>query len=294
MSDGLATLVARLEAEDAVVRVTVAAVRGSTPREPGACMLVGAQRIDGSIGGGNLEWQAILSARAMLAAPPGAATRTDRFSLGATLGQCCGGAVELHLERHTRADLPALRERLRSEPRPALPDLWLYGAGHVGRALAPILAALPLRLTWIDSRDDIFPTPAPEGVTLLATDPADATVASAPAGAHFLVMTHSHDLDYAIVRALLRRDDHAFLGLIGSDTKARRFRQRLAAQGIPGESIARLTCPIGIDGIESKLPAAIAVSVAAQVQLLLEQNQTSAARAGATARRCRPSRPVKI
>ena len=137
--------------------------------------------------------------------------------------------------------------------------------GHVGRALVTMLGEMAFAVTWTDGREDIFPERLPGNVQAL-----DANIASAPAGTYFLVMTHSHDLDYDIVRAILGRDDFAFAGLIGSDTKARRFRQRLAAQGVPAARIARLTCPIGIDGIESKLPGAIAVAVAAQLQQLLE------------------------
>jgi xanthine dehydrogenase accessory factor len=281
MIDWLDTLLRRLESEPAVVRVVVAAVRGSAPREPGACMLVSAGQVDGSIGGGNLEWQAIQTARGMLDKPDSAPTRTDRFALGATLGQCCGGAVELRLERYNQSDRAALSRKLREEPRPAATPLWLFGAGHVGRALAPMLAALPFGVTWIDGRDDAFPLPAPDGVNLLQSDSPDDDVAGAPPGAYFLVMTHSHDLDYDIVRAILKRNDFGWAGLIGSDTKARRFRQRLLAQGIPAAHIARLVCPIGIDGIDSKLPGAIAVSAAAQLQQVLEVQERHAQEQGA-------------
>jgi len=275
MIDWLATLLHRLETEDAVVRVVVAGVRGSAPRETGACMLVGTQRVDGSIGGGNLEWTAIRSAHALLENPSPAA-RTDRFTLGAALGQCCGGAVEIRFERYGQADRKDLAKKLREAPRPAAPPLWLFGAGHVGRALVTVLGELPFAVTWVDGRENVFPAQLPSNVT-----PVDADVSSAPSGAFFLVMTHSHDLDYEIVRSILRRGGFAWLGMIGSDTKARRFRQRLAQQGIAQDRIARLVSPIGIDGIDSKLPGAIAVSVAAQLQQALEQEGTlSRARAG--------------
>jgi xanthine dehydrogenase accessory protein XdhC len=147
----------------------------------------------------------------------------------------------------------------------ALPALWLYGAGHVGQALTRILTDLPLRLTWIDSRAELFPASVASGVRLRCDADSLATVAEAPAEAHFLVMTHSHALDYELVRAILRRNDFASLGLIGSQSKAARFRSRLSRDGIARDRIARLVCPIGVPGIESKWPAAIAVGVAAQV-----------------------------
>ncbi len=274
MIDWLNTLVRRLEVETTVVSVVVAATRGSAPREPGACMLVGATGIDGTIGGGNLEWKAIQIARDMLREPGAEARRVDRFSLGATLGQCCGGAVELRFERHAQADREALARRLREEPRPRATPLWLFGAGHVGNALVRVLGGLPFQVTWIDGREGVFPESTPDDVSVLRSDVPESEVPAAPAGAFYLVLTHSHDLDYEIVRVILRRGDFAWAGLIGSETKARRFRQRLAAQGTPSDRIARLVCPIGVAGIDSKLPGAIAVAVAAQVQLELEKFST--------------------
>jgi xanthine/CO dehydrogenase XdhC/CoxF family maturation factor len=152
-------------------------------------------------------------------------------------------------------------ERLDDE----FPALWLYGAGHVGQALARILAELPLRLTWIDSRGELFPAVAPEGVRVRRDADSLATVSDAPPGAYFLVMTHSHPLDFALCQAILTRRDFAWLGLIGSASKAARFRSRLTRAGVDAATIGRLVCPIGVEGIESKWPAAIAVAVAAQV-----------------------------
>src|SRR5271170_2485867 len=147
----------------------------------------------------------------------------------------------------------------------ALPALWLFGAGHVGQALARILMELPLRLTWVDSRAEQFPAERPAAAKIWHCPDPVASVAAAPRGARFLVMTHSHPLDYALCRAILERNDFAWAGLIGSMSKAARFRSRLARDGVGAEAIARLVCPIGIDGITSKWPAAIAVGVAAQV-----------------------------
>jgi xanthine dehydrogenase accessory factor len=313
-----------LKREPAVVRIVVAEVRGSAPRDAGAFMLVGRGGVVGTIGGGRLEWESLAAARELLREDAAAApARFNRVVLGADLGQCCGGVVAVWLERFTRdavSLLQAAREAglrgsavlsstvegaeierrlisgvgvdevtdqlLRAPRAHALPRLirgaagevtflerlddefpavWLYGAGHTGQALARILMELPLRLTWIDSRAELFPASVAEGVRIRRDPDTLATVAEAPVGAYFLVMTHSHPLDYALCQAILRRNDFAWLGLIGSMSKAARFRSRLAREGVGAESIASLVCPIGIEGIESKWPAAIAVAVAAQV-----------------------------
>jgi xanthine dehydrogenase accessory factor len=301
-----------LQNEPAVVRIVVAEVRGSAPREPGAFMLVGRGGVEGTIGGGRLEWESIAAARELLEAPSGLpSARFHKVVLGADLGQCCGGVVGVWLERFSRDDAALLHlagdtgtrgvavlqttikgtsvERrlvsgvgvLRALPRVVrgavdeitfqerlgdeFPALWLYGAGHVGQALARILVDLPLRLTWIDSRAELFPATIPEGVRIRDDADSLATLADTRPGAHFLVMTHSHPLDYALCQAILTRNDFASLGLIGSASKAARFRSRLKRAGLPAGTIARLVCPIGVEGIESKWPSAIAVGVAAQV-----------------------------
>src|SRR5262249_9071940 len=137
--------------------------------------------------------------------------------------------------------------------------------GHVGQALVHIMGDLPFDITWVDSRDSMFPAPLPDNVRPVCARTPVNTVDSAPAGALFLVMTHDHGLDYEICRRVLARGDFGWLGLIGSKSKGARFRSRLARDGVVAEQVARLTCPIGIDGVGSKLPAAIAVSVAAQL-----------------------------
>ena len=148
--------------------------------------------------------------------------------------------------------------------------LYLFGAGHVGRALVSVLSGLPFKVTWVDGREGVFPEKLPANVTAHASpDPAE-LVRDAPPGACFLVLTHSHALDYEICREILRRDGFSFAGLIGSHTKAARFAHRLARDGIAAERVGRLVCPIGIAGIAAKQPEAIAVAVAAQLLRLRE------------------------
>jgi xanthine dehydrogenase accessory factor len=141
----------------------------------------------------------------------------------------------------------------------------LFGAGHVGRAVVRTLAHIDCRIQWIDTRDEAFPAAIPENVVCVTTDTPEAEVALAPAGAYFLVMTHSHPQDEALAERILARDDFAYFGLIGSVSKRRQFERRLEARGVPPARLAAMTCPIGIDGIAGKEPEVIAIAVAAEL-----------------------------
>jgi len=274
MTASLSTALAHLDPDEPAVLVTVAEALGSTPREAGARMLVTERDIAGTIGGGQLEWRAVEAARELLA--EGGTTRRLNLPLGPALQQCCGGYVAVTLEAVT----PAVRARLADESAEAharLPLVALYGAGHVGRAVVTALAPLPCRVLWVDSRADAFPDLLPANAEAQhAAEPA-VVAATLPPGAFHLVMTHSHPLDLDIVEAVLQRRDFAWLGLIGSDTKRRRFESQLRVRGIASARLDRLVCPIGIRGIDGKEPAVIAASVAAQ--LLLAFEATAAARA---------------
>lgn len=228
------------------IRITVTRTAGSAPREAGTAMLVWADRTEGTIGGGALEWDAMAQARTMLADGTKDATKT--VPLGPALGQCCGGAVTLQFEAaaalHTFPGAP----------------LWIYGAGHVGRALTQVLAPLPdYDITLVDTSDDRFGD-VPAGITkLVAADPAR-IVQHAPKDAHHLILTYSHAIDLELCHAVLRHG-FATVGLIGSATKWARFRGRLADLGHRPEQIARIACPIGDPNV-GKHPQAIAIGVA--------------------------------
>ena len=255
----------RAVARPAVV-VEVTATRGSVPRETGTRMLVAAEAVEGTIGGGHLEWQAIAEARALLAGA--AVPRVRTVALGPTLGQCCGGALELSLQRLADVDPSTW-----AAPAPLF-DLRLYGAGHVGRAIVRLLADLPCRVVWIDEREAEFPdSPDPPHIERVCVDAVDAEVAHAAPGACHLVLTHRHDLDLAITLAVLRRGDFGWLGLIGSRTKRARFEHRLLQGGVEPALLQRLVCPIGLPGIEGKAPPLIALAVVAQ---LLSHSATAA------------------
>lgn len=253
-----------LQQGEAVVAVVVESVKGSAPREAGAMMLVTAKGTFGSIGGGTLEWQA--SARAQQHLHGGPAHHTMRFALGPDLGQCCGGHVTLGLQRLTEV---VVEKQLAEGVKPPR-HLYLFGAGHVGKALVLTLAQTAFDLHWVDARPGAFPPVVPQNVTCHDTDDAVALFATAPHGSMVLVMTHSHALDLAIVDAALRSPHIAKTGLIGSATKRARFESRLRSAGIDQTKISSLICPIGLGGIRSKSPVSIAISTAAQMLSLDE------------------------
>jgi xanthine dehydrogenase accessory factor len=253
-----------LGAARAAVVVEVVAARGSVPRGVGTRMLVAADETLGTIGGGHLELMAITAARARIAS--GSVDRSEQsFALGPSLGQCCGGAVTLAF---APLGAEALARWPTAEP---LFHLQLHGAGHVGRAIATLLATLDCDVDWVDQRDDGFPeatalgSPWPAHIRRASADTIEREVAHAPAQAFYLVLTHEHALDLRIVEAILRRGDFAFCGLIGSRTKRSSFVHRLEARGVAADAIARLTCPIGIASVTGKDPAVIAAAVVAQL-----------------------------
>ena len=242
--------------------VEVLSARGSVPRDAGTKMLVAADEVLGTIGGGHLELQAIATARRLWAC--GGTPSNQAVALGPSLGQCCGGALTLRFTELAACDpmqwpLP-----------PALFELQLYGAGHVGRAIVNLLGGIDCRVRWIDEREKEFPTaPLPPHIEAVCTEAVQAEVAQATPGSFFLVLTHSHDLDLAISHAILARGDFGYFGLIGSATKRARFEHRLAERGMAPATLARMVCPIGLPGLPGKQPALLALSVVAQ--LLMQQ-----------------------
>ncbi|MGB1160382.1 MAG: xanthine dehydrogenase accessory protein XdhC [Alphaproteobacteria bacterium] len=229
------------------ITVEITTALGSTPRDTGTRMWVSETEIEGTVGGGALEFRAIDRARLMLAQDE--TTAEMELPLGPALNQCCGGFVKLSL--YAGKHLP---------PAPVLFPLVLYGGGHVGRALHQALTPLPFAVSWLDERSN---TPADQASLVEeATGGVD--------GALHYVMTHDHQLDLAIVSALLHRSSREvpFIGMIGSKSKIARFRTQLSAAGFDASAQKRLITPIGIAGIKGKEPAVIAAAVAAEALLL--------------------------
>ena len=251
----------RLARKPAVL-VQVDAVEGSVPREVGAWMAVFSDVVLGTVGGGHLEFDAIAQARELLTS---GGTKTARFALGPTLGQCCGGVVHLRFECMGAQDVAALKLRLQ----PALQPVALFGGGHVGHALVAVLARLPFAVTWVDSRDGVFPQDVPPGVACEHSEPVQSAVRSLAAQSRVLIMSFSHAEDLDVLAAGLQRQrEHAdlpYIGLIGSKTKWATFRNRLRARGFTDAELAHVTSPIGVAGIAGKEPEVIAVAVAAQL-----------------------------
>jgi xanthine dehydrogenase accessory factor len=372
---GIADALALAGSGTSVVRVVVASVEGSAPREAGAAMLVtdfrhpgspkgypgshgdaphetpdnacsvsgvtkeeGSEAISeiiGTIGGGQLEFEAIAHGRTLLGQSDATWRRDLRtWPLGPSLGQCCGGVVRVLFERYGPAECAAMKKglgasaasvfirpvssgeplrvltsrqeardlplhvarpasdilsgaRLRQatfiparkqsaayfiepvgrEPKP----LFIYGAGHVGRAIVKVIADLDFAVSWVDVYADRFPPSLPAGATQIVAENPASLAETAPDGAYHLVLTYSHALDLAICHSLLLKANFGFLGLIGSASKRARFLKRLGEAGIPPTALARMTCPIGIGALRGKAPATIAISVAAQLIERLEQ-----------------------
>ncbi len=326
---------------DRFVVVTVIEISGSAPREVGARMVVSASSMRGSIGGGDLEYQAIERARQLLSNASASVRKTEFIGLGVTLKQCCGGAVQLMYEVFCGAESRQLVNDLATEyvrrPRflvsrladqhparvvshrrdlPEIPDavwdsarqltcsgdsssaliadesgLWfithldeyptklvLFGAGHVGKALVKALQDLPFQIDWVDQRADMFPPQVPNDVQIFAVEDPLEVVDKQPEGAFFVVMTHSHGLDYDLCLRILKQRSFGWLGLIGSETKKQRFEQRLQKDGVDSFTLQRLVCPIGLASIRGKRPAVIALSSAAQLMEVRNQVSRSVAR----------------
>lgn len=250
------------------VLVRVHETRGSAPREIGAVMWVDARGIQGTIGGGNLEFQAIEQARKLLG-DPDRTEATQQYALGPLLEQCCGGSVVLKLVK-----LPVSQRLVAMAEKRALAPLYVFGAGHVGKAVIAAIRKLPFQVRWVDERAHEFPDFIPKLTTKLTdSDPVDEVERASP-NSLFLVFTHSHQLDFEITTAILRRGDARYCGLIGSATKRARFVSRFRKEeALADEQVARLTCPIGVEGVHGKEPEVIAAAVAAQLMQVISSKR---------------------
>lgn len=236
------------------VLVTVIGVQGSTPRESGTKMVVTQDELYGTIGGGHLEYKSMQIARELLDKNE-AIQHLEYFPLSASLGQCCGGSASVLFEC-----FPA-----------TMPRVMLFGAGHVGKALATILAGLPCQVDWVDSRESEFPQSPGGNIAIKSREfPPDAVVDASP-GLFYIVMTHNHQLDLELCEAILKREDFAYLGVIGSKSKAIRFRKKLLHRGFDQKQIDRITCPMGLTNVSGKKPMEVAVSIAGELIGLMQQ-----------------------
>ena len=336
MNRWLKLLDALLTDNQSVVVITQIKVTGSAPRETGAKMLVTSDSSYLSIGGGHLEYRAIELARNML--DEQCSQSVQQFSLGAALGQCCGGAVTLLFERFdgpqewlgkahdllscdqsvillTRLDsdspehvvvsdldqVPQLSNVVQNHLQQrqdctlqAIPDkkaaqgrylcqslrpldfnILIFGAGHIGQALVQMMSLQSCQITWVDTRDDPFGGVQADNVISVSTDTPEAEITLAPMNSYYVIMTHDHALDLRLTEAVLKREDFAYLGLVGSRSKRARFEHRLRDKGFSADQLTAISCPIGIAGIDSRQPAAIALSVSAQLMQLEQYRQSN-------------------
>jgi len=236
------------------VLVTILGVAGSTPRNSGTKMVVTANSSFDTIGGGHLEHKAIKHAKALLQTADKTnqnSQQIEHFNLGSQLGQCCGGSASLLFECFAANTI----------------NIVLFGAGHVGQALIPILAGLPCKVTWVDNREEQFPANVAQyhNVTKLLSENPEEEVKHFPANSLYIVMTHNHQLDFDISFEIVKREDFHYLGLIASDTKWRRFNQRFTHREVSQDVIDRINCPIGLSQVPGKLPMEVAISVAGEI-----------------------------
>ncbi len=255
-----------LLAQQPAVLVQVETAQGSVPRDAGTWMAVFASKLVGTVGGGQLEHEAMAKARTLLEKQPLPTTpEVMRFALGPSLGQCCGGVASLRFERVQAQNVATLRARLQSAFTPVV----LFGGGHVGHALVRVLSPLPFAVMWIDSRDGVFPADVPGHVYCEQSEPVEAAVHTLPPQSRVLIMSFSHAEDLQVLAMCLLRQrskaDLPYIGLIGSHTKWATFQRRLLARGFTPDELAHVTSPIGVPGISGKEPDVIAIAVAAQL-----------------------------
>ena len=268
MTASFATLARFLDANPDVALVEVTRARGSTPREEGAWMLVAPTAILETIGGGTLEFMAIDRARDALAGQE-IDSGLD-VPLGPEIGQCCGGRVELSIRLLDAAARDALADKAR-RAEAILPQVFVFGGGHVGHALAAAFALLPVKVSVIDTRAEALDG-MPASIDTRLTPVPEEAVREAPAGSAFVVLTHDHSLDFLIVAEALRREDAAYVGMIGSKTKRATFRSwYLNEAGGTQADFERMVCPIGGDTVRDKRPAVIAALAAAQIMTALSR-----------------------
>ncbi|MCZ6828306.1 MAG: xanthine dehydrogenase accessory protein XdhC [Gammaproteobacteria bacterium] len=238
------------------VLITVLGARGSTPRDDGTKMVVAADASYGTIGGGHLELRAMQIAADMLRQDE-PRQHIEYFPLGPALGQCCGGSASVLFESFKGNRL----------------DIAVFGAGHVGSTLVPILQQLPCQIRWVDSREKFLSSASDSNVITVFSDDPAAEVEHSPANCVYIIMTHNHQQDFDILQAVLRRGDARYVGLIGSATKWRRFQMRMQHRGLEPDYYQHVRCPIGLEEVPGKRPIEVAISIAAEVVALQHRDR---------------------
>jgi len=238
------------------VLLTVLDTQGSSPRDFGSKMVVSNDEVIDTIGGGALEHEAIKLAHNFLQSKQNA-QYTKRFNLGKDLQQCCGGVVTVFFEVFAAIDF----------------NIVIFGAGHIGQAIIKILEDIDCHVKWIDSRAELFPENCVPHIQKITTDQPELVIETCQENSYYLVMTHDHALDQILCESILSRNNDRYCGLIGSKTKALKFRQRMQKKGYKQKELERLICPIGLSSIKTKKPTEIAVSVIAELLALRDAQE---------------------
>lgn len=244
------------QGSETYVIITLLGAAGSTPRASGTKMVVSGNNIYATIGGGHLEFKAIKHARQLITQGE-TCQQVENFQLGASLGQCCGGQVLVLFEVFASDNM----------------HLDVYGAGHVAQALIPMLGQLPIRVRWIDSRAELFPEHIPSNVQKVLDEAPVDQVNNAVKNTASLILTHNHQLDFSLTQAIIKRADSLWLGVIGSETKAKKFQYRLSQRGFTDAQVQTMTCPVGLRAVAGKLPMEVAISIAGQLVELYQSVQ---------------------
>jgi len=244
------------QGSETYVIITLLGAAGSTPRASGTKMVVSENNIYATIGGGHLEFKAIKHARQLITQGE-TCQQVENFQLGASLGQCCGGQVLVLFEAFASDNM----------------HLDVYGAGHVAQALIPMLGQLPIRVRWIDSRADLFPEHIPSNVQKVVDEAPVDQVSNAVKNTAYLILTHNHQLDFSLTQSIIKRADSLWLGIIGSETKAKKFQYRLSQRGFTDAQVQTMTCPVGLKEVSGKLPMEVAISIAGQLVDLYQSLQ---------------------
>lgn len=237
--------------DQAYVLVTVLNTRGSSPRDTGSKMVISKKKSFDTIGGGALEHEVIKKSRELLHREYWYQPfqHTQKFNLGKDLKQCCGGEVSILFEVFPVVNF----------------NIVVFGAGHIGKALIKILEEIDCRVKWFDSRDDLFPDSCASHIEKIRFDQPEMAVDSCEENSYFLIMTHDHALDQTLCEAILSKQNKRYCGLIGSQTKALKFKQRMQKKGYSDEELDKLTCPMGLNAIKTKKPMEIAVTIVAEL-----------------------------
>jgi xanthine dehydrogenase accessory factor len=251
---------------------TIIETKGSVPRNENVSMVVSSSEQYGTIGGGELEYQVIKESNDLLN-NLNCNQKIIELPLGPALGQCCGGFVKIQLSKFNNGIKLLLKHDLKEQIINQNQNLYIFGAGHVAKALLSKLDGVGFNIFIIDSRENFISKINADFVFPILAKDHTIVIKNSPSKSFYLVLTHSHQLDLSICDSLLKKNDFTFIGLIGSKTKKIRFKKKLIEIGHDENSIDKIECPIGIQSIKGKEPDVIAISIIAR---LLEYKSSSA------------------